>query len=236
MKKKAVFSIAVLISILCVSQGLLAQRYYRTNPGIEGDSYELNLTRQQMETIEKLELELEKELDLLFVQLRTHYRELDELEAQRIPDPAEIEKIMDKIYKLEADIRNREMVYENKIRGLLTEDQKALLNSYYAGDRVFYGMGGFGRGYFGRGYGRFGYGGYGYGAGRLGRGYSGYYGISLNRSYRGRRGFFGPGTLRLSYGRYSPLRGVRYGRGPCGAGLGRLSWWRYSRGPWKWNR
>jgi len=251
MKKIALISGIVVVSFLFISHGLYAQGFYRYGPGIEDDYFDLNLTREQKEKIDKLELKLEKELSPLFSKLRSNYMELDELEAQRGSDPTKINKIWDLIYKLEEDIRNREISHEKKIRDLLTKDQRAIFDSYYGYALNPYGRGNFGRGYFGRrlrGFrgGNYGYGHYGYnvgrgrnylgrGIGRLGRGYYGY-GRGISSGYGMNRGNFGLGAGRLldpnNY-RYYPR--FRHGRGPCGAGLGKLYRWDYYRGRWNWN-
>ena len=251
MKKIACLFGMVFVSFLFISQGLYAQRIYRDDAGIEDDYYDLNLTQEQMEKIDKLELELEKELSPLISKLRSNYMELDELEALRNSDPAKANKIWDVIYKLEEDIRNREISHEKKIRDLLTEDQEAILNSYNDYTLNPYARGDFGGGYYGRGTrgfrgGNYGYGRYGYGAGMgrnylgrgaggMGRGYYGY-GRGISRGYGMNRGNFGLGAGRLSNPndyRYYPR--FRYGRGPCGAGLG--NWYRmgYGRGRWNWD-
>jgi len=255
MKKMALISGMVIVSCLFISHGLHAQRFYRYGPTIEDDYYDLNLTQEQMEKIDTLEFELEKELSPLIAKLRSNYVVLNELEAQRNPDPKRINNVWDVIYRLEDDIRNKEILHEKKIRDLLTEDQKAVFDSYYAYSTNPYGKGGFGRGYFGSGprglrSGNNGYGGYGYGAGmgrnytgrgagRLDRGYYGY-GRGISRGYNMNRGNFGLGIGRgagqLGYANNRFLRGVRYGRGPCGAGLGR--WYRgnYNRSGWNWKK
>ncbi len=238
MKKTVIISSLILISFLFVSQGLFAQRYLIGEPGIESDYCPLNLTQEQIEKIDKLELELEKELSPLFSKLRSNYLELEELEAQRSSDLTKREKIWETIYKLEFDIRNKEIGHEKKIRDLLSEEQKASIDSYYAYGRGFYGRGGFGRRNFGSGYGRYGAGiGQNYmgrGAHRLGRGYYGY-GRGITRGYDRNTGYLGRGAGRIGYGNDRFLPGVRYGRGPCGAGLGR--WYRmgYGRGRWNWD-
>jgi len=250
MKKAALLCGMGLILFVFISQGLCAQRFYRYGPPMEDDYYELNLTKEQMEKIDKLDLELEKELSPLVAKLRSNYVVLDELEAQRSPDPTRINKVWDVIYGLEDNIRNKEILHEKKIRDLLTEDQKAVFDSYYSYDTSPYGRGGFGRGYFGPGFrgfrgGNYGYGGYGYGAGigrnylgrgadRLGRGYYGY-GRGIARGYDRNRGYFGRGAGQLGYGNGRFLRGARYGRGPCGLGLGRWYRWNDYRGGWNWN-
>jgi hypothetical protein len=247
MKKTALISGMLLVSFLFISRGLHAQGFYRYGPGIEDDYYELNLTKEQMEKIDRLELELEKELSPLVAKLRSNYVVLDELEAQRNPDPTRINDVWDVIYRLKDDIRDKEILHEKNIRDLLTEDQKVVFDSYYAYDTNPYGRGGIGRGYLGRGFRGFrgdnyGYGGYGYsagmgrnylgrGAGRLGRGYYGY-GRGIARSYDRNMGYFGRGIGQLGYGNGRFLRGVRYGRGPCGAGLGRWYRWNYNRVGW----
>lgn len=252
MKKTALISGIVVVSFLFISHVLYAQGFYRYDPGIEDDYLDLNLTPEQMEKIDKLELELEKELSPLFSTLRSYYMELDRLEVQKGSAPTKINKIWDLIYKLEADIRNREISHEKKIKDLLTKDQIAMFDSYYGYAQNPYGRGNFGRGYFGRGLrgfrgGNYGYGHYAYNVGigsnyfgrgfggRLGRGYYGYV-RGIPRGYGMNRGNFGLGAGRLlapnSY-RYYPRR--IYGRGPCGAGLGRWYRWDYCRGYLNWN-
>jgi hypothetical protein len=248
MKKITLISGMVLILSFLISQGLSAQRYYRNDSRIEDNYYDLNLTQEQMKKIDKLELELEKEITPLISKLRSNYKELDELEALGSYDPNKIKKIWDMIYKLEDDIRNKEISHENKIRDLLTEEQRAIFDSYYSYGLNPYGRGGFGGGYFGsrlRGYrgANYGYGRYSYGpgigrsylgrgAGRLGRGYYGY-GRGIGSGFGVNRRYFGLGPSRFSGpGNYSRFR---YGRGPCGAGLGKWYQWDYGRGRWNWD-
>ena len=233
MKKTAVMSGLVLVSFLFVFHSLYAQGFYRYDPIIEDDYYGLNLTQEQIAKIDALELELEKELSPLIAKLRSNYAVLDDLEAQRDPDPSEINQAWDLIYKLEDDIQKKEILHEKKIRDLLTEDQKALFDAYYAYGASPYERGGFGRGIRG---GRYGYGygaGMGRGVGMLGRGYYGY-GRGITRGYGRNMGYFGRGAGRMGYGNSRFLRGVRYGRGPCGAGLGRWYRWNYYR--FRWNQ
>jgi len=235
MKKTFIISFAFIISFIFLSQQLFAQRYYRNNPRIYNDPYDLNLTQKQLEKMDKLEIELEKSLSPLFSKLRTNYFKLDELELQRSPDHTKIDKAWEEIYTLEEEIEKKEIAHEENIRGLLTEDQRAVFNSYYG-----YGMG-TGRGYYGRGqggmgqgYGRGGGSGSGYGSNYLGRG-QGYYsrgrGIgTLGQGYYGRG--IARGTGRLTRGNYRYDSRVRYGRGPCGAGLGKWYPQGYGRGRW----
>jgi len=241
MKKNALISGIVLISFLFISHGLYAQGLYRYRPGMEDNYYDLNLTQKQMEEIDKLELELEKELSPLISKLRSNYVILDELEAQKSPDPTKINNVWDVIYKLEDDIRNKEILHETRIKDLLTEDQRAVFEFNNAYVTNPYGRGGPGRGYFDRGSRGFRGGNYGYGrfgtnvgigrnylgrrADRLGRGYYGY-GRGISRGYGMNRGNYRLGAGRFSgpYNyRYYPR--YRYGRGPCGAGLGRWNRW-----------
>ncbi|MBW1767690.1 MAG: hypothetical protein JRJ65_11645 [Deltaproteobacteria bacterium] len=251
MKRTALISGMAFVLLIFFSNGLYAQRTSQDDPGIEEDYYGLNLTQEQKEKIDKLELELEKELAPLISKLRSSYAELDELEAQRSPDPAKIAKIWDVIYAQEEDIRNRDISHENKIRDLLTADQKSVFDSYYGYDPVPYDRGDIGRGYRGSSGGYYGYGRAGYNTG-MGRNY-------LGRGAGISRGNLGPGAGRMGRGYYSYRRGVsrsagmirgnfrsgagrisvpydyrvnpryRYGRGPCGAGLGRWSRTGYGR-------
>ena len=251
MKRIALVSGMVLVSFLIISLDLHAQRPYRSDPGIDNDYYDLNLTREQVEKIEQLELELDKELSPLFSKLRSNYMKLDELEAQISPDLTKIEKMWDRIYQLEDDIEDKEILNERKIRGLLTIDQRAVFDSYYTNEMDTYGRNEFDRGYFRRGYRRADRGYYGTrrgdyrvgidrgnrgrGAGGMGRGNYGY-GRGSTRGYGMNRGYSRITAGRFSrpgYYRYNPR--VRYGRGPCGAGLGK--WYRrdYGRGRWNGN-
>jgi hypothetical protein len=255
LKKSVFLSVIVLFFFIISSQALWAQRIYRDTPRSVDDPYLLDLTTEQMEKIDKLELEHERKLAPLFNKLRTSYLELDELEMQRNPDQKAIDKKWDSILKMEADIEAREAAHEDQIRKILTPEQRALLDSesYFPGEPPYlenraglayngrgamgYGRG-LGRGYsgYGRGLGRA-YGGYGRGLGRaydgygrgLGRAYSGY-GRSTGRAYtgtgRGYTGYLGNRST-LGYRGYGVLR---LGRGPCGAGLGRYYRWAPRRG------
>jgi len=51
--------------------------------------------------------------------------------------------------------------------------------------------------------------------------------ISKEASLKLGRGYFGRGAGQLGYGNGRFFRGARYGRGPCGAGLGRWYRWNY---------
>jgi len=222
MKKTLLLSSIVIISFLFISQPLFAQRYYRNGP---------DLTQEQMENMDKLELELEKELSPLFYKLRNNYIKLDELELQRNTDYNKTSKIWEEIYKLEEEIEKKEISHEANIRGLLTKDQMAVFDSYYG-----YGMG-YGRGNFERGRGR----------GRMGQGYARFnsgYGAGYGRNYL-RRGtawkgqeYYGRGigAGRMGRGNYRYYSRVRNGRGPCGAGWGKWSTQGYGRGRWIRNR
>lgn len=229
MKKNPLISGMILVSFLFLSPALFAQGYYRYSPGIERDYYDLNLTQKQVEAIEKLELELEKQLSPLMTQLRTKYFALDDLETMRNPDTNRIKEVWTEIDQLEAEIREKEMLHEEKIHKLLTPEQKAILESYYAYEANAFGRGGFGRGYYGRGF--RGYRGRNYGYGR--------YSPNIGRG----RYYFGRAGGRLGGGFYGYGRGLsspyysrfRYGRGPCGAGLGRWYRSRYGRGRWIWD-
>ena len=236
MKKIALISSLVLVTFLFLCQGLYAQRSYRYNPGVDEEYFDLNLTQAQMSQIDRLELELEKEISPLLLKLRAKYIELDELEMQRNADPDKLEKAWETVTQLEQEIEAKELAHEKKIRDLLTEEQKVLYDAYFRT-----GPDPNGRGYYGpltRGYGGYGYGmgrgriGMGRGLGRLGFGNSGY-GRGLSRGYGVNQRYYGRGLGRLQgltgrgyYPRY------RLGRGPCGMGLGR--WYRMGNGRGRW--
>jgi len=236
MKKAAFIFGIVFVAFLFLGQGLWAQRFYRNNSRSVDDDYFLNLTEEQMEKIDKLERALEKELTPLFSKLRSTYVELDQLELQKSPNQNAIEKKWTAIYEIEAEIRNKEALHEEKIRSLLSPEQRALLDLYYYPPGLaLYGKGRFGRGYLGRGFRRYGRGYYRYGRGF--RGYErGYYGYGRGRNVLGMRGrFLGRGVGRLGLGYYGDYGPLRYGRGPCGAGLGKWFLWNDQRGRRYWD-
>ena len=239
--RKNILVIALgIIFIISISQVVLAQRYYRDNPYQQRDYdyYDLKLTETQRIEIEELELNLEKEISPLLSELRVKDLELQQLYNRANPDEQKIETKINEIVKIENAIAEKESSYIEKIRNLLTKEQKGIIDSYsrdFGYGRDFYGRGAgrfgqanYGRGFYGQGY-------YGRGQGRLGRsdlrGYGrGYYG----RGYYGRgQGRLGRSDLRdYSRGYYG---NIRLGRGPCGRGLGRLIWRDYGdrRGWWK---
>ena len=239
MKKTFIISFAFIISFLFISQQLYAQRYYRNNSRIYNDPYDLNLTQEQLAKMDKLEIELEKSLSPLFSKLRTNYLKLDELELQRSPDYPKIEKVWEEIYAFDEEIEKKEIAHEENIRGLLTEGQRAVFDSYY-GYGMETGRGNYGRGqgYYdsGRGIGTLGQGYYnrGRGNGTLGQGYSGSRrGVgTLGQGYYGRGQGIARVTSRFNRGNYRYDSRVRYGRGPCGAGLGKWYTQGYGRGRW----
>lgn len=225
-KKKALIISIGLIFMLSISQGLSAQRYGRDiiSPRRGYDYYDLNLTEEQLKKIQELELILEKELSPLYSKLRLKDLELQQLYTQPNPDERKIEIKVNEINKIEDTIAEKEMLHWEKIGNILTDEQKAIFDSYYGGDMSY-------RGYYGRGLRRWGRSHYGYGRGtrwgaRLGRGT---FGRGLGR-WDPRNSVYGRGF----YG------GTRLGRGPCSRGLGRWGWSHYgyggrSRGiSWNW--
>jgi len=222
--RKNILIIAIgLIFIISTSQVLLAQRYSRDNQFWQRDYdlYDLKLTESQLIKIDELELNLEKEISPLLSKLRLKDLELQQLCDHANPNEQKIESKINEIIKIDDAITEKESSYNEKVRNLLTKEQKAILDSYY---RDF----GYSRDFYGRGTGRFGQAGYG----------RGFYRQGMDRGYG--RGYYGQGLGRLGwnnsrgYGRgfYS---GIRLGRGPCGRGLGRLTWrnYGYGRGWWK---
>ncbi|MGD8534604.1 MAG: Spy/CpxP family protein refolding chaperone [Candidatus Aminicenantes bacterium] len=226
--RKNILVIALgIIFIMSISQVVLAQRYYRDNPYRyrDYDYYDLKLTETQRIKIEELELNLEKEISPLLSELRVKDLELQQLYNRANPDEQKIETKINEIIKIENAIAEKESSYYEKVRNLLTEEQKGIIDSYYRDfgyDRDFYGRraGRFGQAFYGRGFYRQ----------DIGGGYGRIYG----------RGYYGRGQGRLGW---SDLRGygrgyygnIRWGRGPCGRGLGRFIWrdYGYRRGWWK---
>jgi hypothetical protein len=244
MKKRTIFSLMILFSLFLFAEGLFAQGYALRDSIFLQEEFRLNLTQEQMKKIDALELELEKELDVLFSKLRSSWMRLEELEAQRNPESSELKKIWDTIYELENEAQDKEIWYQDEVKKVLTPEQRALLDPYEAVGWNLYGRGPIGGKNPVPGWGRYGgYTGYGPVMGRmrwgqrmnvLGAGYYGYgYGRGQGIGYGLNRGYSGLAAGRPDAG-YTPYSGYyRYGRGPCGMGLGRWYRWGYGRGLWR---
>ncbi|MFW6124177.1 MAG: Spy/CpxP family protein refolding chaperone [Acidobacteriota bacterium] len=211
MKKMFLISSLIMLSILVIYNLSFAQRYYR-NARMDECLYRLDLTDKQIQEINRLEIQLEKELVPFISELRELEIKLDELEMQRSPDLEEIDKVMTEIYNVEDQIIEKENQYHEKIRNLLNDEQKSKLDSIY-GYRTYlrprFGRFGLGLGYYCfRGE-------YGWGAERGTRGYYGRY-------YRSGR----------YYNRYNQRFG--YGRGPGIVSSRRFYNQRFNRGRFRW--
>jgi hypothetical protein len=206
--------------------GSHAQIFAQGLEPVYDDQYYANpdLSREQSEKIRELEERLDKELSPLHQRLRSLYRDVDRLETAANPEPRKIDEKWAEIDRLENDIRDREMKHEQRIAEIVPQ----AVGSYgypggaYAAQGYWGRMGrGPGGGGMGRMSGAAGYGGGGYG---IGRGRSGYVGRGYGRAGAG-AGYGGYGRIGVGYGMGTRgyTGGVRLGRGPCGAGLGRLS-------------
>lgn len=207
----------------------------------------MNLTSEQIQKIQELTLEFQKDILPMENELENLYMQV-ESQPYTSTGQAKLDAVYQRIDNLELALEKKYMEHDNKIRSLLTDEQKVLFDQWgglgyglgsmgmgmapglglqrgYAGygrglGRAYMGYGrGLGRGYFG--YGR-GYAGYGRGYAGLGRGYT-----SLGRGYTGLgRGYTGLGRNYAGYGRgFVPAWGRGMGRGwGRGFGMGRGYW------------
>lgn len=219
MKKTALKTGYLVLPAVLLLLSAHAQIFAQGLEPVYDDQYYANpdLSREQSEKIRELEERLDKELSPLHQRLRSLYRDVDRLETAANPDPRKIDEKWAEIDRLENDIRDREMKHEQRIAEIVP--QAVGPYGYPGGAYAALGYWGrMGRGPGGGGMGRMsgaaGYGGGGYG---IGRGRSGYVG----RGY-GQIGV-GYGNTGYGMGMRGYTGGVRMGRGPCGAGLGRLS-------------
>jgi Spy/CpxP family protein refolding chaperone len=206
----------------------------------------MNLTSEQIQKIQELTLEFQKDILPMENELENLYMQV-ESQSYSSTGQAKLDAVYQRIDNLELALEKKYMEHDNKIRSLLTDEQKVLFDQWgglgyglgslgmgmapglgmqrgYAGygqglGRSYLGYGrGLGRGY--AGYGR-GYAGYGRGYAGLGRGYAGY-----GRGYAGygrglARGYMGYGRGYANYGRGY----MGYGRG-FAPGLGQAGWGR----------
>ncbi len=243
---------AAALMMLIAAPAVWAQPYSGYGQRFEEGDYwlnSLNLTPEQKENIDRLKREFYETMDALQAELDAQYRKLDELER----NPAAARDSLDRTWGHITGIQNRMderwESHHQKIRNVLTDEQRQKLDEFDYG---------YGPGYIGTyGYGRGG----GYYQGRPGmgtrwaapRGAGIYpYGRSFNRG----RGFagrspalpgrsLGRGLMRDDYRGYqhyyrgsgyaAPQRYYNYGRGPCGLGLGKWQSYRDGRG-YGWRR
>ncbi len=204
MKKSFLIGLALLLAVACMSNFIYAQRYYR-NAFVDKFPYELDLTEEQIKEINRLDLQFEKEITSYLAEIRNLYLKLDELEMQRNPNQEEIDKLIERIYEIEDKAVDKEVQYQNKIRELLTERQRILLNSLpryrdYMRPRL---------GRFGCEWGLYGF------RGRFRRnstwGNRGYYGYGRNTGLMKRNRYLRPMNSRY-YQRFGYQRGLGRGR------------------------
>ncbi len=254
MKKRHILTSALAILVLVTAPGVWAQPYSGYGPGFQSDYHwreQVNLTAEQQEKIDRLQQEFYKETDALKAELDDQYRKLDELEMNPAAARSSLDKTWDRITELQNSLDEKWESHQEKIRDILTPEQRQRLDSLgYGYGPGFIGTTGYGRGgggYYrgGRGFPRGGSGYYRNEGGylRRGRGMGAYpYGRSLNRG----RGFSGnyaaPGRglgltrPRNDYRGYQRnYRTYNYGIGPCGRGLGKWYNYRGNRG-YGWRR
>ncbi len=169
MKKSSTIFIVAVVLLMASALPSLAQA--RRPLGMR-PAYGLNLTEEQMERIEEMRLQFEKEILPLETELQTHYSELRLMYAKN-QEQAKIDGKLFQIDKMEIELERRFEAHQMNIRNLLTDEQKMLFDQ----------EGGFGMG-LGMDYG----GGYGRSPG-MGRGYGQYYGRGYGRGPGMGRGY-----------------------------------------------
>ena len=148
--KKGIIIFGFLIAfVLILTMPGQAQRYWRQGmrPG-----YGLDLTEEQLARIQDMRLEFQKECLPLGTKLQTLYLELRSLSFKGA-DQTEMDAKTTQIDELEMEMEKMFTVHQNQIRGLLTEEQKAIFDRWGG---LGLGMGpgmGYGRAY-GRGWNR----------------------------------------------------------------------------------
>jgi len=170
----------------------------------------LNLTQEQLNKLNEIQTKFQNENSALLNSLNQKNLELQNLATAQPPDQTAINVKIDEINKVQAEIQKKMLAYTEDVRNILTEQQKAIINSNNLG----------------YGWALSPYGGLPYGQGL---------GLGMAPGYtQGYTGGFLPGMQGMGYGGYygrNVLGGPRFGRGPCGMGLGRGGGWG---GRWWW--
>jgi len=212
---RACVVIAVGLFLISTLPGFAQRRLPGMDPYYD---YDLELTSEQIQQIEEMELKFQKEILPLESDLDMQYLEMRRMIAQN-EEQAKIDAKLDRIDKMEIELDQKYQAHRTRIRDLLTDRQKMLFD-----EQGGLGMGlgwNYGRGY-APGYGR------GYGLG-YGRGYAPGYGRSYGLGYG--RGY-APGYGKDYSVPYNRGYGLGYGRGlgrGWGRGVGRGYWC-----PWRW--
>jgi Spy/CpxP family protein refolding chaperone len=204
MRNNRIILCAAIVFLLISALPGLAQRDWWMGRGAFSG---LNLTSDQIDKIQELRLEFQKEILQLRTELQIRFTEIRNM-YYRGESQAKIYAKQEEVDLLSDEMEKRYMAYQTEIRGLLTDEQKLLFDRWGS---IGYGLGprypmGLGMGFGPRG--RMGLG--------LGRGYGRGYGRGWNQGWD-----MGPG-----WGR-SVGRAWRQG---WGRGMGR-GW----RCPWLWN-
>ncbi|MCK4932939.1 MAG: hypothetical protein KAT01_12265, partial [Candidatus Aminicenantes bacterium] len=124
MKKSSTIFIVAVVLLMASALPSLAQA--RRPLGMR-PAYGLNLTEEQMERIEEMRLQFEKEILPLETELQTHYSELRLMYAKN-QEQAKIDGKLFQIDKMEIELERRFEAHQMNIRNLLTDEQKMLFD------------------------------------------------------------------------------------------------------------
>jgi len=160
----------------------------------------LNLAQEQINKLNEIQTKFQSENAALLNSLNQKNLELQNLTIVQPLDQTAINFKIDEISKVQAELQKKVLAYTEDVRNILTEQQKAIVNSNNLGYEWALSP----------------YGGLPYGQGL---------GLGMAPGYtQGYTGGFLPGMQGMGYGGYygrNVLGGPRLGRGPCGMGLGR---------------
>jgi len=160
----------------------------------------LNLAQEQINKLNEIQTKFQSENTTLLNSLNQKNLELQNLTIVQPLDQTAINFKIDEISKIQAELQKKVLAYTEDVRNILTEQQKAIVNSNNLGYEWALSP----------------YGGLPYGQG-LGSGMAPGY-------TQGYTGGFLPGMQGMGYGGYygrNVLGGPRLGRGPCRMGFGR---------------
>jgi Spy/CpxP family protein refolding chaperone len=152
-KGVTIFGIFIAIMLISALPGQ-AQRYWRQ--GMR-PSYGMDLTEEQLATIQEMRLEFHKAILPLQSQIQTHYLELRSMYFKDA-EQAQIDGKIEQIDKLEMELEQKFTDHQNQIRDLLTDEQKVVFDRWGGLGLGMRGMGlgmGLGMGYgYARGFSR----------------------------------------------------------------------------------
>ena len=135
------FVAALLISSASVSAQPMNQRQMKAPMCAGMENMIPKLTNDQKAKIQEFRVAHMKEFTPLQNSIKEKQAHLNTLTSADKPDMNEVNKTIDEISKLKADLMKLRVAHQNQIRNILTDEQKVYFNAHIASGRGMMGQG-----------------------------------------------------------------------------------------------